>query len=255
MRTILPKKQLRQSKILTELQIFPQMTVHDLAGRLGVSQETIRRDLAQLDREGKVSRMFGGAVGMSTSVPGIEERKSIMVAERDKMSKVAMAMLEPNDVVMVGGGSTTIRLALALMNLNFPITVVTHSLPFATIVSKNKKIEVEMLPGRLIADEGLTIGTNTLRSISRLSAHKAIVGASGINSKGLYALLESGEVYGAMVECADQALLLIDSTKFGVTALSQYGSWQAKSTLITDKLPGDDILSALKSANAQIVVA
>lgn len=251
----LPKKKARQIKILTELGIFPEMKVHELAERLRVSQETIRRDLAELAEQGQISRTFGGAVGLSNTVPGIDERKNLMIAERDRMSKVVVSSIRPNDVLMVGGGSTTMRLALALANIEFPITIVTHSLPFATSVSRNRRIEVELLPGRLNPGEGLTVGTNTLRAINRFSAHKAIVGASGINERGLYALLESGEVYAAMVERAEEALLLVDSTKFGTTALSQYSAWSPKMTLITDRMPDSDIRSALDRASVTVTIA
>lgn len=242
-------------KILTEVGIFPEMKVNELAQRLSVSQETIRRDLAELAQQGKISRTFGGAVGIAHTVPGIDERKNLMTAERDRMSKIAVSKIEPHDVLMVGGGSTTMRFALALANIDFPVTIVTHSLPFATSVSKNPLIEVELLPGRLISGEGLTVGTNTLRAIDRFSAHKAIVGASGINERGLYALLESGEVYAAMVDRAEKALLLIDSTKFGATALSKYGSWSSKMTLITDRMPDHDIRTGLDRAAVSLAIA
>lgn len=251
----LPKKQARQARILTELEVFPQMKVNELSARLNVSQETIRRDLAQLDREGKISRTYGGAVGLTSVVPSLDERKNLMIAERDRMSKVAISMIEPNDLLMIGGGSTTMRFAFALLTLAFPVTVVTHSLPFATTVSKNPNVAVELLPGRLIAAEGLTTGTNTLRAIAKLSAHKAIVGASGVNERGLYALLEPGEVYAAMIECADKTLLLTDSTKFGATSLAQYGEWSSKLTMITDSSPGDPIASAMQAASVDIIVA
>jgi len=251
----LPKKKARQAKILTEVGIFPEMKVHELAQRLTVSQETIRRDLAELAQQGKISRTFGGAVGLAHTVPGIDERKNLMIAERDRMSKIAVSAIRPNDVLMVGGGSTTMRFALALAEIDFPVTIVTHSLPFATSVSKNPLIGVELLPGRLISDEGLTVGTNTLRAIDRFSAHKAIVGASGINDRGLYALLEPGEVYAAMASRADETLLLIDSTKFGATALSRYGAWSSAMTLITDRMPDDEIRSALDKASVSIEIA
>ena len=251
----LPKKKARQAQILTELGIFPELRVHELSARLSVSQETIRRDLSELADQGKISRTFGGAVSLANTVPGIDERKNLMIAERDQMSKIAASLVEPNDLLMVGGGSTTMRFAMALVNLDFPITIVTHSLPFATSVSRNKQIEVELLPGKLIPEEGLTTGTNTLRAIDKLKAHKAIVGASGINERGLYALLEPGEVYAAMVKCAEKALLLIDSTKFGATALSQYGEWTSKMSLITDRLPDTMIQTAMEKASVPILLA
>lgn len=252
--TPLPKKKARQAKIVTELQVVPQMKVQELAERLDVSQETIRRDLAELARHGKISRTFGGAVGLSNTVPGIDERKTLMIRERDQMSQTAIRMIEPNDLLMIGGGSTTMRLALAMSTLAFPVTVVTHSLPFATIVSKNKYVSVEILPGSLNPDEGLTVGSNTLRAISKFSAHKAFVGASGINKNGLYALLEPGEVYAAMIAAAKHAYMFVDSSKFEATSLAQYGEWSSKMSLITDRMPDHAIRAALSDASVNVLL-
>lgn len=251
----LPKKKARQAKIVTELQIRPQMKVNELADRLDVSQETIRRDLAALAEQGKISRTFGGAVGISAMVPSVNERQALMIAERDRISEMAASLIEPHDLLMVGGGSTTLRFALRIAAIEFPITVVTHSIPFAMSVSKNKFVSVEILPGKLNPDEGLTCGSNTLAAIRKFSAHKAFVGASGLNERGLHALLEPGEVYAALIESAEKAYILVDSAKFGATALAQYRGWDAKLTLIADKLPDEGIRSALEKASVPIIVA
>jgi uncharacterized small protein (DUF1192 family) len=95
-----PKKKARQIIILTELGIFPKMKVHELAQRLSVLQEAIRRDLTVLAEQGKISRSFGGAIGLSNTVPGIDERKNLMIAERDRMSKVVVSRIKPNYVLM-----------------------------------------------------------------------------------------------------------------------------------------------------------
>ncbi|MCF3594618.1 DeoR/GlpR family DNA-binding transcription regulator [Rhodobacteraceae bacterium LMO-12] len=250
--TSLPKKEARQHKILSELGVFPQIKVSELSTRLGVSPETIRRDLAALAKQGRISRTFGGAVSLANVVPGIDERKNFMTAERDQISQIAIQQIEPNDLLLVGGGSTTIRFALKFVALSFPVTVVTHSLPFATIVSKNSLVSVEMLPGKLHADEGLTYGTNTLRAIDRFAAHKAFVGASGINERGLYALMEPGEVYAAMIEAAQETYLLIDSSKFGAASLAHFHKWNSSMTLICDQPPQKDLAQVISVAGCKL---
>lgn len=238
-----------------ELQLYPQIKVQELADRLGVSQETIRRDLAWLSQEGKLERTFGGAVGLYAPVPGISERRKLMIQERDRISDKAVSFIEPNDVIMVGGGSTTLRFALKLATITFPITVVTHSLPFAMHVGRNRNIQVETLPGRLVPEEGLTVGINTIYALQKFSAHKAFVGASGINEFGLHALLEPGEVYATIIGLAQRSFVLADSSKFGARALSRYHGWFPGLTLISDKSPDDPLLDALNSAGVSLVKA
>lgn len=250
-----PKKLIRQGKILMELQLHPQIKVQELAERLGVSQETIRRDLAALSQEGKLERTFGGAVGLHAPVPGISERRKLMIQERDRISDKAVSFIEPNDVIMVGGGSTTLRFALKLAAINFPLTVVTHSLPLAMQMGRNRNIQVEMLPGRLVPDEGLTAGISTIYALQNFSAHKAFVGASGVNELGLHALLEPGEVYRTIISMAQKSFILADSSKFGAHALSRYQAWAPGMTLITDKLPEGDLYAALTEKQIPVVVA
>jgi len=240
---------------MMELQLFPQMKVTDLADRMNVSPETIRRDLAALQTEGKLERTFGGAVGLGSVVPGVSERQKLMVEERDRISSLAASLIEPNDVIMVGGGSTTMRFALKVARLNFPITVVTHSLPFAVSVGKNRNISVEMLPGRLNPDEGLLSGISTIKSIRMFSAHKAFIGASGVNEAGLHALLEPGEVYREIIEASQHTYVLVDSTKFGAMALARYAEWSDSMTIITDKMPEARLARALEAAGVNVRIA
>ncbi|MBD1558159.1 DeoR/GlpR transcriptional regulator [Vibrio sp. S9_S30] len=250
----LSKKEARQAKIVDELHLFPQIKVQELVESLNVSPETIRRDLAALSKQGKISRTFGGAVSLSAAVPGISERQSLMIKERDQISEMATSLIRPNDLLMVGGGSTTMRFALKIAALKFPITIVTHSLPFATTVSKNPNVSVEILPGKLNASEGLTVGSNTINTIRKFSAHKAFVGASGVNESGLYALMEPGEIYSAMIDSAEKTYLLIDSSKYDATSLAQYQEWNPKLTVISDKGPSDNIMSAMQAASVDILL-
>ncbi|MCB2127696.1 MAG: DeoR/GlpR transcriptional regulator [Rhodobacteraceae bacterium] len=240
---------------MKELLLHPQLKVHELADRLVVSQETIRRDLTALANEGRLERTFGGAVSIATTVPGINERRKLMVEERDRISACAAALIEPNDVIMVGGGSTTLRFALKLASLEFPFTVVTHSLPLAMTVGLNRNAHVELLPGRLNPDEGLTAGINAIYAMNSFSAHKAFVGASGINDLGLHALLEPGEVYRTMINAAQRSFVLADSSKFGARALSRYQNWAAGMTLITDTAPAPDLVAAIEAAGAILTIA
>jgi len=247
------KRQIRRGRILNELQLYPQIKVAELSKRLDVSLETIRRDLAALQKEGQLERTFGGAVSSAAAVPGIGERQHLMMDERDRISETAVSLIEPGDVVMVGGGSTTLRLALKMALLDFPVTVITHSVLFAISVGKNKNISVSLLPGLFNPDEGLTYGTSTINAIREFSAHKAFIGTSGVTEQGLYALLEPGEVYKAITETAQKTYVLADSSKYGALALSRYRKWSQDLTIISDALPGDDLAQILDRAGVQII--
>src|SRR5688572_12665921 len=109
------KKAARRRLIMTELGLTPAVRTSDLARRLGVSPETVRRDIEELTQRGLVSRTYGGAAGRQLGLqPEFEHRSGLAVAERDAIARVAVTLVKPGDVVMIDSGSTTARFAHAL---------------------------------------------------------------------------------------------------------------------------------------------
>ena len=91
----------RQEQIIADLRLYPAMRVGELAERLGVSSETIRRDLAELDERGLINRTYGGAMRPVVYEPGLAEREGLMVPERQRIAAAAVAGIEANDILMI----------------------------------------------------------------------------------------------------------------------------------------------------------
>ena len=103
----------RQARIVAELRTTPTLRVNELAALLGVSTETVRRDLAELDERGLINRTYGGAMRPVSFEPALAEREKLMVAERERIAAAAVKLVEPNDILMIGGGATTTIFAQA----------------------------------------------------------------------------------------------------------------------------------------------
>lgn len=246
----------RQDRIVAELRAAPAMRVGDLADRLGVSRETIRRDLAELDERGLISRTYGGAVSPITYEPALAERQALMVEERERIAEAAVALVGRNDILMIGGGATTLHFARRLATEPLPLTVITHAFSIAMTLSANALIKVLMLPGLYDGREGLIHGADTLDALNRFRANRAFLGASGLTEEGPNdAGIAPAAVYGAMMRRAAATCVLADHSKFERPSLTVYGPWSRLTTLVTDQAPRGALAAALARADAQVIVA
>ena len=246
----------RQSRIVSELRAIPSLRVNDLSARLAVSTETIRRDLAELDAAGKISRTYGGATSTMLHEPGVAIRETLMVTERRIIAEAAVRMVDPNDILMIGGGATTLHFARNLANALDHLTVITHSFSIAAALAVNSSHKVLMLPGLYDGREGLIHGPDTIEALQRFHAGKAFLGASGLTGEGPNdAGLGPGLVYGAMMRRSARSIILADHGKFGNPSLTVYGSWSPATSLVTDMtLPGP-LAAALDEAGTNVVIA
>ena len=246
----------RQERIVSDLRLYPAIRVNELADRLGVSAETIRRDLAELDDRGLINRTYGGAVRPVAFEPGLTEREGLMVSEREVIAELAAARIEPNDILMVGGGSTTLHFAHRAAAMPFAITVITHAFGIAMALAVNPLIKVDMLPGQYDGREGLIYGADTIEALQHLRANKAFLGASGVTSEGPNdAAMGPGLIYGAMMRRSSRTYVLADHSKFDCPSLTVFGPWSEAVTLVSDKSPSGDLAEAIENAGAKALVA
>lgn len=246
----------RQARIVAELRATPAIRVNELADLLGVSTETARRDLAELDGRGLINRTYGGAMRPVGFEPALAEREALMVAERERIATAAVKLVEPNDILMIGGGATTSRFARRLAAERNHVTVITHAFSIAAVLATNPLHKVLMVPGQYDGREGLIHGPDTIEALQRFRANKAFLGASGLTAEGPSdAGMGPGLVYGAMMRRSAQTIILADHSKFDRPSLAVYGSWSAATTLISDMPPEGELATALSSANAKFLWA
>jgi DeoR/GlpR family transcriptional regulator of sugar metabolism len=246
----------RQARIVSELRAAPARRVNELAPLLEVSTETVRRDLAELEERGLLSRTYGGAVRPITYEPALAEREKLMVEERERIAGAAVRLVETNDILMIGGGATTTIFARRLAAERDHLTVITHAFSVAVALSANPFHKVLMLPGQYDSREGLIHGPDTIDALQKYRASKTILGASGLTAEGPSdAGLGPGLIYGAMMRRAAQTFIIADHTKFGRPSLAVFGEWSPAMTLVCDEPPSPELAAALGSAGASLIVA
>jgi DeoR/GlpR family transcriptional regulator of sugar metabolism len=245
----------RQARIVAELRSSPTLRVNELAQLLSVSTETVRRDLSELDERGLINRTYGGATRPVSFEPALAEREKMMVAERERIAAAAVKLVEPNDILMIGGGATTTIFARRLAAERDHLTVITHAFSSAMALASNPFHKVLMLPGQYDSREGLIHGPDTIEALQRYRASKAFLGASGLTAEGPSdAGVGPGLIYGAMMKRSSETVVLADHTKFGRPSLSVYGPWSPQVLLVCDEAPSGDLRAALAQAGARTLL-
>jgi DeoR/GlpR family transcriptional regulator of sugar metabolism len=248
------KKAARQRLILSELGLATAVRTSVLARQLGVSAETVRRDIEELTQRGLVSRTYGGAAGrQSASQPEFDDRRGLAVEERDAIARKAVELVQPGDVLMIDSGSTTARFAHALAGVIERITVITNCFAVANALVQQPAGRVVFCPGDFSRRERGVYGLETVGFLQRFNADVAFIGASGLTATGPTDVeTEACWVKRTMLAQAQRGVLLLDSSKFNRRHLERVCDLQVLSDLVTDRQPAGDLANGLTANNVTV---
>lgn len=250
------KKAMRQRLIIAELGMSPAVRTSVLAQRLGVSAETVRRDIEELTRLGLVSRTYGGAAGRQLGLqPEFQDRSTLAVEERDAIARAAIELVKPGDVLMIDSGSTTARFAHALALAARRLTVITNCFAVANALVQQSEVRVLFCPGEFSSRERGVYGSETCSFLQRFYADVAFIGASGLTVEGPTDVeTQACWVKRAMIERAERGVLLLDATKFNRRHFEIVCPLDALSDLVTDRQPEGALASSLSASRVAVHV-
>lgn len=240
-----------------------KVTVAELSARFDITRETVRRDLAQLESEGTLRRVHGGAVATqaaSTREESHFERTTIHSEAKSRIARAAHRLLPAEGVsVMLDAGTTTEILAglIAQDTTNTPSLVITHALPIAARIATNTQIPLELIGGRVRGLTSAATGAGTVEQFSRLNADVAFIGTNALHCTFGLSTPDPLEatVKTAMVSSAQRVIVLADSSKFERLTLVQFAKLDAIDTLVTDAAPNGELAAALEAADVEVVLA
>lgn len=252
----------RRRLILELLKTESFLTVEKVQGLLGSSPATTRRDFAELADQMMVIRGHGGIHRIDDApVMGVvpfSRRKVTNPEGKDKIARAAAELLQPNDVVIIDGGTTTAPLARHISPL---VRIITNSLPLASalnepLTDKHPIPEVNVTGGYLYPKSEVLLGPQTVQALRQYHANWAFLGCHGITAE---AIMNSNamvvDTQQEMMARADQVAILADSSKFGKQAMVQLCGLGQVDAVITDAPPPEAITVALKDAGVRIIVA
>ncbi|WP_159617271.1 DeoR/GlpR family DNA-binding transcription regulator [Arthrobacter zhaoguopingii] len=250
----------RHRQISTLVRTEGRVSVTDLSERFSITAETVRRDLALLEKDGVLRRVHGGAVARdsaSTRESSIESRQSQYRAEKQRIAKAALDMVPSTGSVILDAGTTTGALAALLATESrTDLTVITHSVPIAHLIS-GSSVHLELIGGRVRALTSAGVGSSAVAAFSRLRADVAFIGANGVAEHFGLSTPDTDEaaVKTAIVRSARRVVLLADSSKFGEESLVSFAALEEIDAVITDSTPGGALAAALARAQVEVVSA
>lgn len=223
---------------------------------MGVSESTIRRDLDHLEENGEAKRTHGGVffTGPTASLRLFEDRRASQWDKKRAIAEVASTLIEDHDTVLLDGGSTTYELARQLVKR--PLQVVTNSLPVANLFASSETVDLIFLGGYVHNRTGVTLGPYTDQMLSGINVQKAVLSIAGADRRGFYnSNLLLVETERAMMRCADQTIVVADSSKFGRSSLAKLCPLNEIGTVVVDDALNDLWRNVLQEHSAKVVIA
>jgi DeoR family transcriptional regulator, fructose operon transcriptional repressor len=235
-------------------------SVADLAAAYEVTTETVRRDLAILDRAGILRRVHGGAVPARTLrvvEPGVVDRDTNRADYKHAIADAAVDYLPVNGgSVLIDAGTTTGRIA-AVLPTDRDLVVVTNSVPVASRLATVPTVSLHLLGGRVRGLTQAAVGEPALRVLETLRVDVAFIGTNGISvNHGLSTPnSEEAAVKRAMVRSASYVIVVADSTKVGSESLISFAPIDRVDVLITDSQLSEADHEELAAAGVEVVIA
>jgi len=170
----------RKKLILSRLAADGQIVAKELAQELGISEDTIRRDLRELAQSGKLQRVHGGALPASPAMGDLKVREQVSPQDKIELGRAGAAMIRPKQVVILDGGTTALQVA-AHLPAELRATIVTHSPTVAVEAAKHPHVEIIMLGGRLFRHSMVNVGATLIDAAARLRADLFFMGVTGVH--------------------------------------------------------------------------
>jgi len=215
----------RKEYLLDLLKNSGQIVAKTVSEELGLSEDTIRRDLRELASEGRLQRVHGGALPASPAVGDFAARQQLAPDGKVAIGRAAAKLVKPGQVVILDGGTTTLQLAKHLP-LELQATVVTHSPTIAVALVEHPSIEVVLIGGRLFKHSVVAVGAAAIEAIARIRADIFFMGVTGIHPQAGLSTgdLEEAHVKRALIGSAAETYVLVSAEKLNAASPYVIGS-------------------------------
>jgi DeoR/GlpR family transcriptional regulator of sugar metabolism len=226
----------RKSHILTILARDGQVVAKRLSEDLGLSEDTIRRDLRELAAEGKLQRVHGGALPASPAMADYASRKHVEPAGKIAIGRAAAGLIRPGQVVFIDGGTTTLAMVEQLP-ATLRATIVTHSPSIAAALVEHPLLEIILIGGRLFKHSVVTVGAAAIEGIAHVRADSFFLGVTGLHAEvGLTTGdAEEAAVKRALMHASAETIVLASREKIGAASPYLIGPVHGVSTIVTEK--------------------
>ncbi|MGG5341589.1 DeoR/GlpR family DNA-binding transcription regulator [Enterococcus sp. AZ192] len=245
----------RLVKIKEHIDEHKSATIEQLADKLHVSKDTIRRDLIKLEQQNVIRRTHGGAIAANREalILNYEERSSKFTIIKEKIAQKAAMLIKDNTSVLFDS-STTIEAVIRELS-NQTMYAITNSLTHATLLAKYDKTQISILPGKLHKQQLFLYGAETVKKIEEYQVDYTILGIFAISKEGLFIHTEEeGLVKRQMIAQGQKVIALADHTKINTTGFFKICSLADIDILVTDEPLEKAFMQKLEENDVDVVI-
>lgn len=246
----------RKNEILTKLTFDGKVIVSDLSRLYGVTEETIRRDLDKLEKEGFAKKIYGGAIkneNVNTELPYMV-RKQTNVEKKKYIASLIGSMIKDGDYILLDASTTTLFTVKNISHLQ-NITLITNSVEVLLEVPQNNNWRVFCTGGSYAPESLSFVGHQAEEIISSYNVNLAVMSCKGIDmERGITDTREgNAQIKKLFMKAADKVILAADSSKFDKVSFVHFADIQDMTTVVTDTCPNDEWLRYFAARGTEVI--
>lgn len=244
----------RKALILQVLRRDGRVVAKGFSQQLGVSEDTVRRDLRELAAEGRLQRVHGGALPSSPAVVDFGTRERSGLSVKASLGRAAARMIQPGQIVFLDGGTTNVQLARHLPP-DLKAVIVTHSPSIAVELAHHPMVEVELVGGRLFKHSIVAVGATSVEAISRIRVDLFFMGATGIHTETGVTTgdREEAAIKRLIARQAAETIVLATREKLGAASPYQIVPVVEISTIVMEPGVPSDMTDPLTAAGVTVI--
>ena len=246
----------RQALLLDRLARDGKIVAKELALELGLSDDSVRRDLRELAAAGLCQRVYGGALPVSPALAQYAERTLVQPDSKNRVAARAARLVTPGSSVILDGGTTTLAVVRALP-ADLVCTVITHSPTIAAALVPHTGIEVYLLGGRLFKHSAVTCGAAAVEAAQAVSADLFLLGVTGVHATMGLTIgdVEEAAMKRALAGRAADTYVLASAEKIGVASPYRVLPLSEIAGIVTDTADDHPTLAELRAGGVGILSA
>lgn len=248
----------RRNKMLELMRDGSKLLVPELCEIFGVSPATIRNDLRDLEKAGRLKRTHGGAIPMSKASfePDSMAKEVEHIDEKRRIAAYAISLVEDGDTIAVDTGTTTFEFAKLLCRKK-DLKVVTNDIKIAIHLEAYSSASVLLIGGPIRRGFHCTAGSAAITQMSGFNVDKAFIAANALSpGKGFTTpMIDQAEIKKAMIAAASEVVFLVDSHKLGMIYFVRFAGPESCGRLVTDSGAGKKIVAQLREENKNLEIS
>jgi DeoR/GlpR family transcriptional regulator of sugar metabolism len=246
----------RRDYLLRILADEGKVVAKDVAARLGLSEDSVRRDLRELAAEGLCQRVYGGALPASPAVVDYAARQTVAPESKHRVAVAAAGLVRTGSTLILDGGTTALAFTEVLPP-DLHCTVITHSPTIASALNGHPLVEVFLLGGKIFKHSAVACGAAAVEAARQVSADLCLLGVTGVHPEAGLTTGDPDEaaMKRALASRAADTYILASSEKIGAASRYRVLPWEDISALITDAPQTHPALAELADRGTTIIPA